>query len=141
MIRQKIHIEGWNWTIYAYYSVGHYYTEEIMERLVQIGCTDKHLQRAYRNLSSGHVDTGLTYSNPRKRKTVMVVGYASSGEEFLNSLLHEMRHVEEHILSASGVEPYGEPVAYLTGELGREMYRSISHLLCDCCRQHDKEHR
>ena len=66
----------------------------------------------------------------------MVVGYASSGGEFFNSLLHEMRHVEEHILNASDVEPYGEPVAYLTGELGKEMYKSIAHLLCDCCRKH-----
>ena len=66
----------------------------------------------------------------------MEVGYASSGEELFNSLLHEMRHVEEHITKASQIEPYGEPVAYLTGELGRQMYSCIGHYLCDCCRKH-----
>lgn len=134
MIRQKIYLEQWQWTVYAYYSVGHYYTEEIMERLVQIGCTETNIRRAYRNLSSGHVDTGLTFSNPKRRISVMVIGYASSGGEFFNSLLHEMRHLEEHILNASGVEPYGEPVAYLIGDLAKEVYPGIHHLLCDCCR-------
>lgn len=137
MLRQKIHLSEWDWTIHAYYSVaGHYYTDEIMDRLVSLGCRGRNLQRAYTNLSSGTVDTGLTYSNLLKRETVMVVGYASSGEELFNSLLHEMRHVEEHITKASHIEPYGEPVAYLTGELGRQMYSCIGHYLCDCCRKH-----
>ena len=137
MLRQKIHLSEWDWTIHAYYSVdGHYYTDEIMVRLVSLGCRGRKLQRAYTNLSSGRVDTGLTYSNLLKRETVMVVGFASSGEELFNSLLHEMRHVEEHIAKASHIEPYGEPVAYLTGELGRQMYTCIGHYLCDCCRKH-----
>lgn len=134
MIRQTIHLEQWQWTVYAYYSVGHYYTGEIMERLVQIGCTETNIRRAYRNLSSGHVDTGLTFSNPKRRTSVMVIGYASSGGEFFNSLLHEMRHLEEHILNASDIEPYGEPVAYLIGDLAKEVYKRAHHLLCDCCR-------
>ena len=29
MLRQKIHLSEWDWTIHAYYSVaGHYYTDE-----------------------------------------------------------------------------------------------------------------
>lgn len=136
MLRQTIHLSEWDWTIYAYYSVGHYYTDEIMDRLVSLGCRDRKLQRAYSNLSSGTVDTGLTYSNLLNRETVMVVGYASSGAELFNSLVHEMRHVEEHIARASHIEPYGEPVAYLCGELARQMYACIGHYLCDCCRAH-----
>ena len=136
MLRQTIHLSEWDWTIYAYYSVGHYYTDEIMDRLVSLGCRDRKLQRAYSNLSSGTVDTGLTYSNLLNRETVMVVGYASSGAELFNSLVHEMRHVEEHIARASHIEPYGEPVACLCGELARQMYACIGHYLCDCCREH-----
>lgn len=136
MLRQTIHLSEWDWTIHAYYSVGHYYTDEIMDRLVSLGCRDRKLQRAYSNLSSGTVDTGLTYSNLLNRETVMVVGYASSGAELFNSLVHEMRHVEEHIARASHIEPYGEPVAYLCGELARQMYACIGHYLCDCRRVH-----
>ena len=137
MIRQTIYLDDWDWTIHAYYSVGHYYADEILDRLIDMGCQGKKLYRAYKNLKSGKVDTGLTYSNPRQRKTVMVVGYASSGAELFNSLVHEMRHVEEHITTADGIEPYGEDVAYLTGDLGKEVYRCVSRLLCDCCRKHE----
>lgn len=136
MIRQRIYLERWDWVIYAYYSVGHYYTYEIMNKLHDIGCRGMNLVRAHANLVSGNLDTGLTYSNKERRRSVMVVGTASSGRELFNSILHEMRHVEEHIVMADGLEPYGEDVAYLTGELGMEIYRSAGKLLCDCCRKH-----
>lgn len=136
MIKQRIILSNWNWVIYAYYSVGSYYVDEIMNKLISIGCQERQLRKAYRNLSSGKLDTGLTYSNKYKRKSVIVIGNASTGAEFFNSLLHEMRHLEEHIADADNIEPYGEAVAYLIGDLSKEMYSCINTLLCDCCRKH-----
>lgn len=135
MLRQTIYLGKWEWTVYAYYSVGHYYTEEIMDKLVSLGCRGRMLQRAYTNLSEGSLDTGLTYSNLLKHKTVLVVGHASTGAEFFNSLTHEMRHTEEHIAKAHGIKPYGEEVAYITGDLAHAMYKCIGDLLCDHCRE------
>ena len=137
MIRQRIYLDKYDWLVYAYYSVGHYYTQEIISRLVRIGCNGKNLARAYANLSAGELDTGLTYSSGEKRTSVMVISNTSSAEEFFNSLLHEMRHLEEHICEASGIEPYGEPVAYLVGDLAREIYPTVGKLLCNCCRKED----
>jgi hypothetical protein len=135
MIRQKIYLPKYDWTVYCYYAVSEYYVDDIMTQLWEIGCDGEYARRAYENLSVSELDTGLTYSNSACRETVMVVGMASSAEEFFNSLLHELRHVEAHIASACHLNPNGEEVAYLCGELGRSIYPKVKHLLCDCCRK------
>lgn len=135
MKKERIRLSRWNWTVYTYVSLGHYHVHEIIKRLVSLGCEGRNLRRAYHNLSAGELDTGLTYSNTAKRASVMVVSHASSAEEFFNSLLHEMRHLEEHIAVADGIHPYGEAVAYLIGDLSKAIYPLVRHFLCDCCRK------
>lgn len=134
MITQTIYLSEYDWTVHCFYAVSDYYVDDIMTQLWEIGCDGEYARRAYENLSSGQLDTGLTYSNSMRRQTVMVVGKSSSAAEFFNSLLHELKHVEAHITKAFGLNPVGENIAYLCGELGREIYPNVSHLLCDCCR-------
>lgn len=134
MKKERIRLFSWDWTIYVFISCGRYRVHDIITKLISLGCEGRNLSKAYRNLISEKADTGLTYSNKTKRASVMVVGYASSAEEFFNSLLHEMRHVEEHIATADGIDPYGEDVAYLIGDLSQAIYPLIKHFLCDCCR-------
>ena len=90
MIRQRFDIEEYGWKVAVYYAVDCYYTDEIMGRLYDIGCRGDDLETAYRNLSSGKPDTGLTYSNYGTRQTVMVIGITSSPAEFQNSYDHEL---------------------------------------------------
>lgn len=141
MIRQTIILPEYDdWEIYAYYAVSGYYVDEIMERLWQIGLDSSQAKRAFENLSSGDVDTGLCYSNYAQKRSVMVVGQASSPAEFFNSLTHEVRHLTSHIGNAFGLKDTGEPIAYLSGEISREIYPRICHLLCNC-RSNKKEER
>lgn len=135
MLRQKITLPQYdNWEIYAYYAVSEYYVEEIMEHLWDIGIDSRSARRAFDNLNSGHLDTGLCYSNPSMRKSVIVVALTSSADEFLNSLCHEATHACVHIASAMGVNHRSEDFAYMVGELCRDMYPRVKSLLCDCCR-------
>lgn len=135
MIRQTIVLEEYdNWTIYAYYATSQYYVDEIMERLWEIGVDGKHARQAFDNLSSGKVNTGLCYSNYASRKSVLVIALTSSPAEFINSWHHELEHLEGHIGKVFGLDPTGEEIAYLSGDIAMEMYPKIKHLICDCCR-------
>lgn len=136
MIRQKIYLPKYDWTVYCYYAVSTYYVDEIMERLWEIGVDASNAKQAYENLSAGDLDTGLCYSNYKLRKSVMVVSKASSPAELLNSLCHELHHLTSHIGRAFNLSSTGEPSAYLSGEISREIYPRICHLLCNC---HSKE--
>ena len=70
----------------------------------------------------------------------MVIAKTSSAEEFFNSFLHEMTHLQSHVCNVLFLSPTGEDIAYFTGEVAMELYPYIEHLLCNCCRKHYGEH-
>lgn len=136
MIRQHIVLHKYDdWEIFAYYATTRYAVDEIMEQLWDIGVDAHNARQAFENLSSGDIDTGLCYSNFAMRKSVLVVARTSSPAEFLNSLTHESAHACVHIATALGINHKSEDFAYLIGELCREMYPDVKHLLCECCRK------
>lgn len=80
------------------------------------------------------MNTGLTYSNPRYRESVMVIALTSSPEEFQNSFDHEKGHLVKHISQAFGIDPYGEEEQYLSGDIGQLMFPVAKQFLCEHCR-------
>ena len=94
MIRQKFTLNKYAWHVYAYYVVTKPNADEILDALVGIGCHGEHLEGAYKNLTSGKIDTGLTYSNSDTRETVIVFAKTSSAKEFQQSYKHETGHLQ-----------------------------------------------
>jgi hypothetical protein len=138
MIRRDLYIKKYDWQVHIFYRVTCYYTEEIIGLLKSIDCPKDKAREAYNNLVSCKLDTGVTYSNYKLRKSVMVISKTSSPEEFLNSLKHECRHLEDHIATAFKMPIGGEEVAYLAGYLGRMLYEDVQLFICDC-RKHKRE--
>ena len=85
MIRQRFTLEKYGWDVYTYYAVDTYYVDEIIDNMYSIGCDGGMLRTAYDNMSSGKMNTGVTYSNFRDRKTIMVIAITSSAKEFEKS--------------------------------------------------------
>lgn len=141
MIRQDIRAEagGYRWTVRAFYAVSRYDVEDIMTELWKTGCPATFARRAYENMRSGQLDNGLTYSNFRRRESVMVVGLTRSAGEFFNTLVHELCHLSGHVSAAYDLDRGGEEVAYLTGDVAMRMYPQVKELLCECCRAKQEE--
>jgi hypothetical protein len=137
MIKQTIYIDSIGWLVHAYFHKTRYDVDEIMERLWDLQCNSEIAQKAFNNLISDSLDMGLCYSNYHTKESVLVVGRASSADEFFNSIVHELSHLQGHICDVIGLDPKGEEIAYYMGDLSRDIYPSISHLLCDCCRNKD----
>ncbi len=135
MIRQQFQLErAGDWLVTAYYAVTHYEVEEIMHTLADAGADDKSLDRAYDNLASGKLNTGLCYSG--KGESVLVISVTSSGQQFANSAFHEVHHLATQIAATLGMDLKGEEVCYLAGEIGQKMHPIIAHYLCEDCRGH-----
>lgn len=134
MIRHELYIEKYDWLLHCYFAVDCYYANEIIDSLIDIDCKGDYLFRAAKNLECGNIDNGLTYSNMRIGESVMVVGLTTSASEFLNSLSHELHHVVCHICSAKGIDIESEEAAYLIGDIAQMLFKPISTLLCDRCR-------
>ena len=134
MIRQQIYLDNYDILVHAYYATTQYYVEEILDRLYEIGCRGHNLRRATSNLSSGELNTGLTYYSPQHREAVMVVALTSSASECFNSLMHELSHLTAYIAKDDGLSFTGEDIAYLEGDLARDIFPAVQPLLCECCR-------
>lgn len=133
MIRQRIHLEKYEWDITIFYSVSYYAIYEIMAALADIDCEERYMRQAYNNIYACDLNTGLTYSNSRKRESVMVIGLASSAREYFNSITHETTHAAVHIAKASGMDTEGEDICYIAGEIARSMYPAAKNFLCRKC--------
>lgn len=134
MIRQRFNIDTYNWSVTAYYAVTGYYVDDIMTQLERIGCHGKDLNNAFENLSSGQLDTGLTYSNYQRRETVMVIALTSTPKEFAKSWRHEMGHLGDHIAQTYSIDPHGEELQYIGDYIVEEMWGVAHKFLCERCR-------
>lgn len=135
MIRQRIYDKPTDWRIHVYYVVTEPDAEEILERLEETGCKESNLDAAYGNLTSGELDTGLTYSNAARRESVVVIAKTSTALEYLQSLTHEMGHLSCHIAEHYGLPLDGEEVRYICDGLLERTWPISRELLCDCCRK------
>lgn len=96
------------------------------------------MMRIRENLERADMDSGFTYSNKDMRRSVVVVGLATSQAQFLNSFEHELRHLCDDIASASQMQMQGEEVAYLTGDINTALWKDIHRFVCCRCRcNHD----
>lgn len=134
MIRQHIHIHRYHWDVIVFYDSTRYDASVILDELDSIGIDDANYMKAARNLEGGYPDTGLTCTNVRERCSVIVLSCASNKAEFANTWFHELFHCAIHIADANGLSPYGEPIAYVGGELAREMQPVAARLMCPTCK-------
>lgn len=90
---------------------------KVRRYLRDLGCSGIPLEDACNLVLEGEANKGITYSNVDIRKTVVVIGWATSKAEYMNSLSHEMLHVVQHISEQFLINMYGEEVCYLLGGL------------------------
>lgn len=130
MIAQRLLIKRYGWQLNVFYAVHSYFVEDITAELRKIGCPDNFIAEARENMAAQRLNRGLTYSNYRRRATVMVIGLASSPGEYANSIAHELWHFAVHLSRALGLDIEGEDPAYLIGDTMMAMMPAVVPLLC-----------
>ena len=94
------------------------------------GISDEKAQYAMSVLSLP--DTGMTLTSFSDMMSFLFVSRSSSDEQWFDTLIHELKHVVEHISEFYRVDPKSEPAAYLQGEIGRQLFPLIMQKMCDC---------
>lgn len=95
---------------------------DVLDALGGIDCPEPIINETEELLRRSAENTGITYTNRKLRTSVLVIGEASSPAEFLNSLAHESRHLEAHIAQMLGLDPFGEEICYIAGEIAAKMF-------------------
>lgn len=134
MIRQRILLRDWDWGVTVCYETGPADAGRILLDLDRLGAGVAEMRRAERNLLEGAPNTGLTFTASALRESLTVIGKTTSAAQFQDTLDHEKGHLAVHIGKALGLDPYGEDIQYLSGEIGRRMFPVARRFLCDTCR-------
>lgn len=124
MIRQCCVIPSEDWKVDIFYDARPKNADEILDELWDLGCEQRHLYKAEQLLRSGVANEGLTYSNPYERRSIVVIGHTDDCFQFINSLSHEKQHIEQAICKADRLDPYGEDIAYISGDISQNLARN-----------------
>ena len=129
MIKAGFYIGRRDWWVMAYLGVdGVSDLNEVYEALLACGKPDYEAQEICMVLS--RKNTGYTFSDLESHYSIIITSAATSAEEMFDSIVHELKHLTEHISSVYGLNPKEELSAYLQGEVGRKLFPAASFVLC-----------
>lgn len=131
MIWQEIDLDGY-WLATVIYVPLEKDMPLVAEALSSLGCPDDDIDENWRNMTA-EWNRGYTWSNPARRRSITLIGRATSWAQFYNTVQHETRHIVDEVMAAYDVMNYGEPPAYTQGEIGRQMAPVIRRIACPCC--------
>lgn len=134
MIVQNLYIEKYDWYVEVFYAVEGINIPSIMRALENIHCSEEDLLESYSLLRRSEYNVGLTYSNFEERSSVVVIGLTDSAAEFQDTFDHEKGHLAMHIAMSEDIDPFGEEYQYLTGAIGKKMFKAAKLFMCDNCR-------
>lgn len=77
----------------------------------------------------GKKNAGFTYTDFDRRKSIIGISKTTSQEQFLNTLVHEAKHVQSHICKYYNVEEDSEAAAYLIGYIIQKMHRVFRDMI------------
>lgn len=130
MLRQLIDIDGY-WLATVIYIPQRRDMPDVAEALGRLGCPATTIDHVI-NLMDEDWNKGFTWSSPDSCRSVTIIGRATSWCQFFDTLLHETKHIVDEIVEAYEVNNYGEPPAYLQGEIGRQMAPMIRRIAYPC---------
>lgn len=81
------------------------------------------------NAYLGNTNRGFTHTDFKKRRSVVGIGITNTKQQFINTIVHEAKHVQSHICEYYDINEDGEDAAYLIGYIVQQMYNKFKDLL------------
>lgn len=131
---QEFLLDKWDWNVKVFYVVDSIPIDFIISELKDLGCSNTDIESAVNILDTNEDNKGITFSNDSTRNTVIVIGETSCPAQFAHSYDHEKHHLAMHIAKVDKIDPFGEELAYLVGEIGFQTFQMAKWFMCDHCR-------
>ena len=134
MIIRRILIEEWCCTFFFFYCQDDLY--DILQSLETCLAPEWIQNEVVDNILSEFPNEGFAFADAESKCAVIGMGFSDSGDEFLNTFTHELRHLVDDIAYAEGIPLRGEGVAYLTGNITLGVADVVCKYSCNKCRLH-----
>ena len=128
MIKSTIDVAGY-WSIVLFVDVDYDKFDIIESALTDILAPISVIDEIYDKISYEY-NSGVTFSNPNYRTSVVCINKSTSREELINTISHEADHVQDAICKYYDVPLESEDAAYLIGYLVSKMYYHSRRLFC-----------
>lgn len=122
MKKYYIDLSG-QWAIIFAYDIELLDLDDVGNWLKALGASDEDVRRASRTILCWN--TGFTFSNDDLKMSVVCISRSSSVEEFMNTLSHELDHVQETVCSHYGIELGTETAAYVQGDIMARLVHAV----------------
>lgn len=131
VITRKIHIR--QWTILFIFSFDTNDAGEIEDALLWADAPSSVFSQVSENIYAGRRNEGFCFSNPSLRRSVAAIGKTSNGPEVMNTTVHEIAHIAQHMAVEDGIDPLSEEYAYCVGDITIEISDIVCELSCPHC--------
>ena len=128
MIKSVIDVDGY-WSVVLFVDVDYDRYDIIESALTDILAPISVIDDIYNKISY-KFNSGVTFSNPEFKTSVVCINKTTSREELINTISHEADHVQDAICKYYNVPLDSEDAAYLIGYLVGKMYYSSRRLFC-----------
>lgn len=128
MIKSTIDVAGY-WSIVLFVDVDYNKYNIIESALTDILAPISVIDEIYDKISYEY-DSGVTFTNPDYRTSIVCINKATSREELINTISHEADHIQDDICKYYNVPLDSEQAAYLIGYLVGKMYYKSRKLFC-----------
>ena len=122
------------WVAEFYFAEDGYDVDVLLDRMYDFGATASTMRQAMELMESGALNTGFTFCNPYERVAIVAIGPTTDGEEFINTLTHEIHHLAVAIAASLGIDLESETPAYVAGDSAMALAETICELGCRHCR-------
>lgn len=128
MMKQRIMLGNNQWQVLVYYKVNRQSAPEIADILHQLKCKKSDIEDSIESMLN-EKNSGFTLTNSDYHTSIVCISSTTSNEQFINTIVHESKHVQSHICEYYNIDESGEQAAYLIGYLVQQMYKVFKNAL------------
>ena len=118
------------WVVDFLFATRRYDVDGVLACLMDAGAPSSVIDEAEDLMTSCEYNCGFTYTDRHIRRAVVLIGPTTSGEQFQNTLVHEIRHLADAIAKSLGVRLDSETPAYISGDSAMALVDIICELGC-----------
>lgn len=118
------------WVVDFLFATKKYDVDGVVACLYAAHAPDSIVEQAEDLMFSCDYNCGFTYANQHRRRAVVLIGPTTSGDEFQNTFVHEVRHLADAIAKSLGVPLDSEKPAYISGDTAKALAEVVCELGC-----------
>lgn len=127
MIWQYVFIKDYDWRLIVLYNAN-LDLAATADALWHTRCPSHIAVKAIREMFARRI-SGFCYTNDDTKTTLICIAETNSNEDFINTVAHEIKHLQSHVCSYYGIDETSEEAAYLIGNITEELYRVFKYEL------------